>query len=363
MNTFGRLYRFSSFGESHGPAIGGIVDGCPAGVKLDMEFVQHQLDRRRPGQSDIVTSRKEPDKIEFLSGVFEGITTGAPIAFVIRNTDQRSHHYERTKDLFRPSHGDYTYFVKYGGMVDYRGSGRYSARETAVRVVAGAVAQLVLRRLGISIRAYVSQIGELKVQKPYTELDLDRIDDNPVRCPDTEMAKQMYDLVQEVKAAGDTVGGTVTCIISNVPPGLGEPIYDKFSARLAYAMMSINAARGFELGSGFSAAAMRGSQHNDLFYLSDDGQVRTHTNFSGGVQAGITNGMDIYFNVAFKPVSTIFKQQETLSRDLEPVKYIPKGRHDACVVPRAVPIVEAMAAVTTLDFLLLNNAYKNIAGQ
>ena len=359
MNTFGRLYRFTSFGESHGPAIGGIIDGCPAGVNLDITFIQRQLDRRRPGQSKIVTSRQEPDKVEFLSGVFQGKTTGAPIAFVIRNKDQHSEHYDRTKELFRPSHGDYTYYVKYGNTVDYRGSGRYSARETAVRVVAGAIAQLVLSKYGIRIRAYVSQIGNLGVDSPYTELDLEHIDDNPVRCPDPALAEKMYDLVRRVKAEGDSIGGTVTCIISNVPPGLGEPLYDKFSARLAYAMMSINAARGFEFGSGFGAASMRGSQHNDLFYRTDEGAVRTRTNYSGGIQAGITNGMDVYFNVAFKPVSTIFREQETLNKDLEPVRYIPKGRHDPCVVPRAVPVVEAMAAVTTLDFLLLREAYKD----
>ena len=360
MNTFGRLYRFTSFGESHGPSIGGIIDGCPPGIELDFAFIQKQLDRRRPGQSSIVTSRREPDKVEFLSGIFQGKTTGAPLAFVIRNTDQRSGHYDRTKELFRPSHGDYTYYVKYGESVDYRGSGRYSARETAVRVVAGAVAQLVLKRFGIDIKAYVSQIGDLKVDRTYKELDLEHIDDNPVRCPDPSLAEKMYELVRKVKADGDTIGGAVTCIISNVPPGLGEPLYDKFSARLAYAMLSINAARGFEFGSGFGAGRMRGTEHNDLFYLTGDGKVRTRTNYSGGIQAGITNGMDIYFNVAFKPVSTIFREQETLNKDLEPVRYIPQGRHDPCVVPRAVPVVEAMAAVTTLDFLLLSNAYKNL---
>ncbi len=358
MNTFGRLFRFTTFGESHGTAIGGVIDGCPAGVEIDVDFVQSQLDRRRPGQSNIVTSRNEDDKVEFLSGIFEGRSTGAPIAFIIRNKDQKSGHYSVTKDLFRPSHGDYTYFVKYGGNVDYRGAGRYSARETAVRVVAGAIAQLVLRRFGVKIQAYVSQIGHLKLEKSYKDLDLSLVDSNPVRCPDPQLAGKMYELVRSVKASGDTIGGTVTCIISNVPPGLGEPIYDKFSARLAYAMLSINAVHGFEFGSGFASAAMRGSEHNDLFYLSGEGKVRTRTNFSGGIQAGITNGMDVFFNVAFKPVSTIFREQETLDKSLHKVSYIPKGRHDPCVVPRAVPVVEAMAAVTTLDFLLLSKAYK-----
>ncbi len=358
MNSFGRLYRFTSFGESHGPVIGGVIDGCPANIPIDIDFIQRQLDRRRPGQSDIVSARQENDKVKFLSGIFSGKSTGAPIAFIIENKDQRSEHYEHTKDLFRPSHGDYAYFMKYGENIDFRGSGRYSARETSARVVAGAVAQLVLQRFGISIKAYVSQVGDVKVSRPYTELDLDNVDDNPLRCPDGQVAQKMHELIQQIKNQGDTIGGTVTCIISNVPPGLGEPIYDKFSARLAYAIMSINAARGFEFGKGFAAARMRGSEHNDLFYLTDDGQVRTKTNFSGGIQAGITNGMDVYFNVAFKPVSTIFREQETLNRNLQTVKYTPEGRHDPCVVPRAVPIVEAMAAVTTLDFLLINRAYE-----
>ncbi len=358
MNTYGRLYRFTSFGESHGPVIGGVIDGCPAGVDLDIDFIQSQLDRRRPGQSNIVSSRKETDKVEFLSGIFQGKTTGAPIAFIIRNTDQRSRDYDRTKDLFRPSHGDYAYFVKYGDSVDYRGSGRYSARETVVRVVAGAVAQLVLNKYGIEIKAYVSQIGDLKVEKSYKDLDLDLVDNNPVRCPDPDLAGKMYNLIREVKASGDTIGGVVSCVIKNVPPGLGEPIYDKFSARLAYAMLSINAARGFEIGSGFGAARMKGSEHNDLLYVSDDGQVKTKTNYSGGIQAGISNGMDIFFNVVFKPVSTIFHEQETLNKNFEKVKFTPQGRHDPCVVPRAVPIVEGMAAATTLDFLLLREAYR-----
>jgi len=360
MNTFGRLYRFTTFGESHGPCIGGIIDGVPSGIDLDLEFIQYQLNRRRPGQSDIVSNRKEKDKVEFLSGIFNGKTTGAPLAFVIKNSDKISKHYNITKNLFRPSHGDYTYFNKYGKNFDYRGSGRYSARETAVRVVAGAIAQIILKKRNISITAYVSKIGSLEVNKPYYKLDLTKIETNQVRCPDESVAKEMYKLIRELKIKGDTVGGEIMCVIKNLPAGLGEPIYDKFSARLAYAMLSINAAKGFEFGRGFLSAEMKGSEYNDLFFKDKDGKIRTITNNSGGIQAGITNGMDVYFRVAFKPVSTIFRKQQTLTRQFEEIEFIPEGRHDSCVVPRAVPIVEAMASVVALDFLLLHNAYKNV---
>ncbi len=355
MNTFGRIFRFTSFGESHGKAIGGVIDGCPPGIEVDYDFINEQLKRRRPGLSKITTLRKEPDEVEFLSGIFEGKTTGTPIAFVIYNRDQRSKDYESFRDIFRPSHGDYTYYVKYGN-VDYRGGGRYSARETAVRVVAGSIAMLVLKRFGISVNAYVSQVGNIKLDVPYSELDLSLTYSNDVRCPEPSVAQQMYDLIHDVKTRGDTVGGVVTGIIRNLPAGLGEPVYDKFHARLSYAMMSINAARGFEIGEGFSAAAMYGSQHNDAFYVDKDGQIRTLTNHSGGVQAGITNGMDVVYRVAFKPVATIFKPQRTVTRDKKTVEFVYKGRHDPCVVPRAVPVVEAMAAVVTLDFLMLQRA-------
>ncbi len=352
MNTFGRLFRLTTFGESHGKAIGGVIDGCPSNFALDFDHIQTFLNLRRPGSSLLYSQRNEQDKVEFLSGIFQGKTTGAPIAFVIYNKDVRTSDYEQLKDLYRPSHGDYTYEEKYG-IHDWRGGGRYSARETAAREVAGAIAMQVLAKFGIKVFAYTSQIGNIKLQKSYKELDLSQIYTNEVRCPDPDVARQMQQLILEVKKQGDTVGGIVTGIIQGVPAGLGEPIYDKISARLAYAMLSIPATKGFEFGSGFSAAQMKGSQHNDLFAIDENGKVVTKTNRSGGIQAGITNGMDIVFRVAFKPVSTVFREQKTINRKMEPVSYLPRGRHDPCPVPRAVPVVQAMAAMTVLDFLLL----------
>ncbi len=352
MNTFGRLFRLTTFGESHGKAIGGIIDGCPPNFALDFDQIQNFLNLRRPGSSLLYSQRNEQDKVEFLSGIFDGKTTGTPIAFVIYNQDYRPGDYEQLKDLYRPSHGDFTYQKKYG-IRDWRGGGRYSARETAARVVAGAIAMQVLAKSGIKVFAYTSQIGNIKLQKSYKELDLSQIYTNDVRCPDQEVAQQMREKILEVKKQGDTTGGVITGIIQGVPAGLGEPIYDKISARLAYAMLSIPATKGFEFGSGFSAVQMKGSEHNDLFAIDRSGKVVTETNHSGGIQAGITNGMDIVFRVAFKPVSTVFQEQKTINRRLEVVSYRPSGRHDPCPVPRAVPVVQAMAAITVLDFLLL----------
>lgn len=352
MNTFGRLFRLTTFGESHGKAIGGVIDGCPPNFAIDFEQVQKFVDLRRPGTSLLFSQRQEQDKVQFLSGIFKGKTTGAPIAFVIYNKEYRSSDYENLKDLYRPSHGDFTYEKKYG-IRDWRGSGRYSARETAVRVVAGAIAMQILDKFGIKVFAYTSQIGSISLQKAYTELNLTKIYANDVRCPDERLADMMRQEILKAKQQGDTVGGVVTGVIQGVPAGLGEPIYDKFSARLAYAMLSIPATKGFEFGSGFSAVQMKGSEHNDLFDIDERGNVITKTNNSGGIQAGITNGMDIVFRVAFKPVSTIFKEQQTVDRQLKKVRYRPGGRHDPCPVPRVVPVVQAMAAMTVLDFLLL----------
>ena len=353
MNTFGRLYRLTTFGESHGPVIGGVIDGCPPGLQLDIEFIQSELDKRRPGTSHLTSARKEPDRVEFLSGIFEGKTTGTPIAFIIRNRDHRSADYEAIKDIFRPSHGDYTYQVKYG-IRDWRGGGRYSARETAARVVAGAIAKQILSRYGVKVYAYVSQIGPVVLDKSYNELDLEKTYQSPVRCPDPAVSQKMSDFLSSVKKQGDTTGGVITGIITGLPAGLGEPLYDKFHARLAYAMLSINAAKGFDIGSGFDGAKMKGSEHNDSFYTDRSGRIRTETNNAGGVLAGITTGGDVYFRVAFKPVSTIFKPQRTVTVTGERVEFTARGRHDACPVPRAVPVVEAMAAMVTLDFLLIN---------
>lgn len=346
-NTFGNLFKVTTFGESHGVAIGGIIDGCPAGITLDLEEIQAELDRRKPGQSAIVTQRKEPDTVEFYSGIFEGVTTGTPIGFAIKNANQKSKDYSHIKDSYRPSHADYTYDQKYG-VRDYRGGGRSSARETASRVVAGAIAKQVLPE--IKINAYVSGVGPLKLNKNHTELDFSLTESNIVRCPDTEMAKEMENYIKQIRKEGDTVGGIVSCAISGVPVGLGEPVFDKLHAELGKAMLSINAVKGFEYGSGFEGAILKGSEHNDLF--NTDGT--TKTNLSGGIQGGISNGMDIYFNVAFKPVATIMQDQETIDKAGKIVTMQGKGRHDPCVVPRAVPIVEAMTALVLVDYWLLN---------
>ena len=350
-NSFGTIFKLTSFGESHGLAIGGVIDGCPAGLEVDFDAIQLEMNRRKPGQSDIVTQRKEPDTITFLSGIFEGTTTGAPIGFIIENTNHKSKDYTHIKDKHRPSHADYTYDQKYG-IRDYRGGGRSSARETAVRVAAGAIAKQLLDDLKIT--AYVSAVGDVKLQKKYSDLDFLEIEKNPVRCPDRELAEVMETYIKEVKKEGDTIGGVISCVIENVPYGLGEPVFDKLHAQLGKAMLSINAVKGFEFGSGFAGTKMKGSEHNDLFNANGS----TKTNFSGGVQGGISNGEDIYFQVAFKPVATIMKTQEFTDKDGENLKIKGRGRHDPCVVPRAVPIVEAMAALVMVDFLLLNKLSK-----
>ncbi len=350
-NTFGNLFKVTTFGESHGVAIGGIIDGCPSGVTLDLEAIQEELDRRKPGQSAIVTQRKEPDTVEFFSGIFEGVTTGTPIGFAIKNANQKSKDYSHIKDSYRPSHADYTYDQKYG-VRDYRGGGRSSARETASRVVAGAIAKQILPE--ININAYVSGVGAIQLEKKHTELDFSLTESNIVRCPDTEKAAEMEQYIKQIRKEGDTVGGVVSCAISGVPIGLGEPVFDKLHAELGKAMLSINAVKGFEYGSGFAGAELKGSEHNDLF--NADGT--TKTNLSGGIQGGISNGMDIYFNVAFKPVATIMQDQETINKDGNMVTMQGKGRHDPCVVPRAVPIVEAMAALVLVDYWLMNRTIK-----
>ncbi len=350
-NTFGNLFRVSTFGESHGKAIGGVIDGCPSGIVLDMDAIQKDLDRRKPGQSAIVTQRKEPDEVEFFSGIFEGKTTGTPIGFAIHNTNQKSKDYGHIKDSYRPSHADYVYDKKYG-FRDYRGGGRSSARETASRVVAGAVAKQFLK--GVEINAFVSQVGVLKLEKSYLDLDLSLTESNDVRCPDPETAKEMENYIKSIKKEGDTIGGIITCVAKNVPVGLGEPVFDKLHAELGKAMLSINAVKGFEYGSGFEGVTMKGSAHNDQF--NSDGS--TKTNYSGGVQGGISNGMDIYFNVAFKPVATVIQAYETIDKAGNTVKTQGKGRHDPCVVPRAVPIVEAMTAMVLADYTLLNRTIK-----
>ena len=350
-NTFGNFFKLTTFGESHGEAIGGVIDGCPAGVSIDLDAIENQMMRRRPGQSAIVTQRKEADTVRFLSGIFEGKTTGSPIGFIIENTNQKSADYTHIKDSYRPSHADYTFDKKYGYR-DYRGGGRSSARETACRVAAGAIASQLLG--AIAITGYVSSVGDLTLEKPYQELDFNTVDSNVVRCPDAEMASKMIAKIKEVKKQGDTIGGIITCVIQNVPVGLGEPVFDKLHAQLGKAMLSINAVKGFEFGSGFKGATMHGSEHNDLF--NQDGT--TKSNLSGGVQGGISNGMDIYFRVAFKPVATIMQKQQTINSKGEKVEMQGKGRHDPCVVPRAVPIVEAMAALTIADFWLANKLSK-----
>jgi chorismate synthase len=345
-NTFGKIFKLTTFGESHGKAIGGIIDGCPAGVSVDFDKIQYEMDRRKPGQSKIVTQRKEPDTVEFLSGIFEGITTGTPIGFMIHNNNQKSKDYEHIKNSYRPSHADFVYDKKYG-FRDYRGGGRSSARETAARVVAGSIAKQFIS--GVQFNAFVSGVGELKLKNPHLVNDFSSVESNPVRCPDPKMAKDMEELIKQIRKEGDTVGGMITCVIKNVPIGLGEPVFDKLHAELGKAMLSINAVKGFEYGSGFEGASWRGSKHNDLF--NTDGT--TKTNYSGGIQGGISNGMDIYFNVAFKPVATIMQDQETIDRSGNETSMQGKGRHDPCVVPRAVPIVEAMASLVLADNFLI----------
>lgn len=354
-NSYGTLFKISTFGESHGPAIGVIIDGCPAGLTIDEAFIQSELDRRKPGQSRITTQRKEEDTFKILSGVFEGVSTGTPIAIVIENQDQRSKDYSHIAETFRPSHADYTYQAKYG-VRDYRGGGRSSARETAARVAAGAVAKLFLKHSGVSIQAYVSQVGEIKAPH-FSTLDLSKTEDNIVRCPDAATAERMISLIDQVRLDRDTIGGVVTCVIKNTPVGLGEPVFDKLHAELGKAMLGINAVKGFEYGSGFDGIALRGSQHNDEFY-NDEGRIRTKTNLSGGVQGGISNGEEIYFNVAFKPVATIMQDQASVDKNGNAVTVSGKGRHDPCVVPRAVPIVEAMAALVIADFILRSRGSK-----
>ena len=381
-NTFGQAFKITTFGESHGKAIGVIIDGCPAGLEIDENYIQSELDRRRPGQSKIVTQRDESDTVQVLSGVFEGKSTGHPIAMVIYNEDQRSKDYSHIADKFRPSHADFTYHMKYG-VRDYRGGGRSSARETAARVAAGAVAKMLLNTVevrnpdgtigkGVRVNAYVSQVGALKLNKTYKELDFNQIESTPVRCPDLEMAEKMIELIQEVRKAGDTIGGIVTGVVQGCPVGLGEPAFDKLHADLAKAMLSINASKGFEYGSGFDGITMRGSEHNDAFYAEtviasnsaategvEGGKiVRTKTNHSGGIQGGISNGEDIYFKVAFKPIATIITPQESINEAFESVEVTGKGRHDPCVLPRAVPIVEAMTALVLADHLLRNRLSK-----
>lgn len=353
MNTFGNIFKLSSFGESHGAAVGGVIDGCPAGIELDLDFIQSELDRRRPGQSRITTPREEADKVEILSGVFEGKTTGTPIGFIVRNQNQQSSDYNNIVEAFRPSHADYTYLKKYGRR-DHRGGGRSSARETIARVVAGAVAKLFLKQVGISVIGYTSQVGTVKVEQDYTQLDLSKIEDTAVRCPDLDKAEEMIKVIKEVQYKGDTIGGVVTCIASGVPVGLGEPVFGKLHAILGSAMLSINAVKGFEYGHGFDVS-LPGSKLNDSFY-NDEGEIKTRTNNSGGIQAGISNGEDIYFRVAFKPVSTILMEQNTVDIHGEDTVIKARGRHDPCVLPRAVPIVEAMAAMVIMDYYLLAKA-------
>ena len=352
-NTFGHLFTLTTFGESHGVAVGGVIDGFPAGIDIDMEFVQNELNRRRPGQSHITTSRNEADKVEFLSGVFEGKSTGTPIGFEVRNTNQHSQDYENMRCLFRPSHADYTYYNKYG-IRDHRGGGRSSARITIARCVGGALAKLALRQLGISITAYTSQVGDIALERDYHLYDLSKTEDNIVRCPDQQKAKEMEELIAQVKADGDTIGGVITCVIKGCPVGLGEPEFDKLHAQLGAAMLGINAVKGFEYGEGFNGVTARGSQQNDTFVPG----ITTATNHSGGIQGGISNGNDIFFRVAFKPVATILQPQRTVDVNGRRVEVTARGRHDACVVPRAVPVVEAMAAMVILDCCLLNRTVR-----
>jgi len=354
-NSFGHIFRLTSFGESHGSAIGGVIDGMPAGIEMDMDFIQSELDRRRPGQSRLTTARNESDQVEILSGVFEGKTTGQPIGFLVRNTNQHSTDYDEMRDVFRPSHADFTYWQKYG-IRDHRGGGRSSARETISRVVAGAFAKLALQQLGISIQAYTQQVGNICLNGSYEDYDLSQTEKNDVRCPDQATAQRMADLISEVKGEGDTIGGVIACVIKGCPVGLGEPAFGKLHAELAHAMLSINAAKGFEYGMGFAGVTQRGSEQNDIFIMGEDGEITTRTNRSGGIQGGISNGQDIYFRVAFKPIATLLCEQQTVTIDGESTTLKARGRHDPCVLPRAVPIVEAMAAITILDNYLLNKS-------
>ncbi|MDR1332747.1 MAG: chorismate synthase [Tannerella sp.] len=347
MNTFGNVFRLTSFGESHGACIGGVIDGCPAGIAMDMDFIQRELDRRRPGQSAITTSRSEADRVEFLSGIYDGVTTGAPVGFIVRNENQHSEDYDGMKDAFRPSHADYTYRMKYG-IRDPRGGGRASARETVARCVGGAVAKLALGRQRISIQAYTSRVGHIGLDGSYEDYDLGLTENSAVRCPDPGKAAEMEALIAEVKARGDTVGGIVSCVVKGVPAGLGEPVFGKLHAALGAAMLSINAAKGFDYGIGFDTVSRFGSEQNDHFY-NDRGCIRTRTNFSGGIQGGISNGQDIYFRVAFKAVATLLMEQPTVDGDGRDIRLKARGRHDPCVLPRAVPVVEAMAAMTIFD--------------
>lgn len=354
-NTFGNLFTLTSFGESHGTAVGGVVDGMPAGVEIDLDFIQKELNRRRPGQSKLTTSRKEPDQVELLSGVFEGKSTGAPIGFIVKNTNQHSKDYDNMRELFRPSHADYTYFKKFG-IRDHRGGGRSSARITIARCVGGALAKLALRQLGIEIKAYTSQVGPIKLEKDYRKYDLDLIEQTAVRCPDKEKAAEMEALIDEVKTAGDTIGGIITGIIKGCPVGLGEPEFNKLHAQLGAAMLGINAAKGFEYGEGFDNMTARGSEQNDV--MTTNGSSAWLSNHSGGIQGGISNGQDIYFRVAFKPVATILQPQNTVDIEGQSTTFKAQGRHDPCVLPRAVPIVEAMAAMVILDHYLLNQTIR-----
>ena len=355
-NTFGNIFTLTTFGESHGEAIGGVVDGMPVGIEVDLDFIQSELNRRRPGQSSITTSRQEGDAVELLSGVFEGRTTGCPIGFIVKNTNQHSQDYENMRQMFRPSHADYTYYNKYGNR-DYRGGGRSSARITISRVVAGALAKLALRQLNIQVKAYTSQVGDICLDRDYRKYDLSLTETNIVRCPDPIKAAEMVQLITQVKAEGDTIGGVITCVVKGCPAGMGEPEFGKLHAALGAAMLSINAVKGFEYGEGFDGAAGRGSEQNDVF-VNDYGKIRTQTNHSGGIQGGISNGEDIYFRVAFKPVATLLREQSTVDIDGNPTKLTAKGRHDPCVLPRAVPVVEAMAAMTILDYYLLYKTVK-----
>ena len=355
-NSFGTLFRLTSFGESHGKAIGGIIEGVIPNTIIDEAFIQSELDRRRPGQSAITTPRNEADKVEFLSGVFEGKATGTPIGFVIWNKDQRSKDYGNIADVYRPSHADYTYQSKYG-IRDYRGGGRSSARETIARVVAGAIAKLMLKQFGITIQAFTSKVGHIQLDKNYTDLNLENTENNIVRCPDEATATQMIDYIDQVRRDKDSVGGVISCVIKNTPVGLGDPVFNKLHATLGQAMLSINAVKGFEYGLGFGSTELKGSEHNDEFYM-DGERVRTRTNKSGGIQGGISNGEDIYFNVAFKPIATVLKEQHTVNSQGEEISSTTQGRHDPCVLPRAVPIVEAMAAMTIIDHILVNKMYR-----
>lgn len=355
-NTFGNIFTLTTFGESHGAGVGGVVDGMPAGIEIDLDFIQHELDRRKPGQSAITTGRKEGDVVEILSGVFEGKSTGCPIGFLVRNTNQHSKDYENVRNVYRPSHADYTYSMKYG-LRDHRGGGRSSARETISRCVGGAFAKLALRHLGIDVVAYTSQVGNIALDRDYRKYDLSLIESNNVRCPDAEKAQEMEQLILDVKSDGDTIGGIITCVIKGCPVGLGEPAFDKLHAQLGAAMLGINAVKGVEYGAGFEGVGQRGSEQNDIFY-NDNGTIRTKTNNSGGIQGGISNGEDIYFRVLFKPVATQLRQQPTVDKDGNETMLEVKGRHDPCVLPRAVPVVEAMAAMTILDNYLLDKTVK-----